>query len=70
MRIVVRRHDTDDKRYTYTVDPELDYRDDSTVWIRVSKNTVVELSRNLVQQIMEGFEEQEKDAQAYANLTG
>ena len=38
--------------------PELDFRDPNTVWVWIAYNIQIELTRDTVVEIMEGFDEQ------------
>jgi hypothetical protein len=44
----------------YRFQPVLDFRDDGTVWVWLRTNLCVELDRELVDEIQNGFKEQEK----------
>ena len=43
----------------YTDDPVIDYRDSDTVWVWIADDLCVEMNRDLVERLMEGFKEQE-----------
>ena len=39
-------------------EPKLDFRDPNTVWVWIAYNIQIELTRDTVVEIMEGFDEQ------------